>query len=52
MAKILHRLKWAANVLLGFGCFCALSENPDNFTPNIIGMACFILLIIINKDRK
>lgn len=51
MAKALHYLKWAANVLLGFGCFGALSENPDNLTPNFVGFICIALLIAINKDR-
>ena len=50
MTKTLHHIRWVANVLLGLGCFLVLNES-DSFVPNFIGLACYILLIIINRDN-
>lgn len=51
MTRTLHYLRWAVNVLLGFGCFLVLNENPETFTPNLIGLGCAALLIFLNKDK-
>ena len=40
-------IRLAINILLGLGCFAVLNES-DSFTPNLIGLACFALLIVIN----
>lgn len=53
MAKTLNILKWCVNIILGLGSWLAVSENPNDLTPNFIGLACFFLLIIINrKDER
>ena len=51
MTKAMHYCKWAINILLGFGSFLILSENPENLTPNFIGAICIALLVAINKDK-
>ena len=51
MAKTLNIIRWCVNIILGFGCFLVLNENPDDITPNFIGLICIALLIAINKDR-
>ncbi len=52
MEKALNIIRWCMNIILGTGCLLVFNENPDNFTPNLIGLACFFLLIVINNDRK
>lgn len=52
MAKTMNILKWCVNIVLGLGCWLAVSENPDNLLPNFIGIACFYLLIIINRRHE
>lgn len=42
-----RNLRLAVNILLGFGCMLVFNES-DTFTPNLIGIACFALLIAIN----
>ena len=52
MTKTLHYMRWAVNVLLGIGCFLVFNENPETFSPNLIGLACAALLIILNRDKN
>lgn len=40
-------IRLAVNILLGCGCFAVLNES-DSFAPNLFGLACFALLIVIN----
>lgn len=40
-------IRLVINIILAMGCFMVLNES-DSFTPNIIGLACFALLIAIN----
>lgn len=50
MQRVLHITRHIANVLLGIGCFAVCNES-DSFIPNFIGLGCFVLLLIINKDK-
>lgn len=50
MQRVLHITRHIANVLLGIGCFAVCNES-DTFVPNFIGLGCFVLLLIINKDK-
>lgn len=52
MTKALLILKGVANLLLSIGLFGVFNENPDNFVPNFVGLACFILLIVINRKNN
>lgn len=45
--RTIRNIRLAVNILLGCGCFLALNES-NSFTPNLIGLACFALLIVIN----
>ena len=49
LAKDIIRL--TSNVLLGLGCFFVFNEG-ESIVPNIIGLACAALLILINKDNN
>lgn len=40
-------LRLTINIVLGFGCFAMLNDS-DSFIPNLVGLACFGLLILIN----
>lgn len=51
MAKTSHYVRWTVNIILGLGCWLAVSENPYDITPNFIGLVCIALLIVINKDK-
>lgn len=42
-------IKLIINIILGFGCFLMFSES-DNFLPNLIGLACAILLVVVNAS--
>lgn len=52
MAKAKDIIKSVANYVLAIGCFAVFNENPENLWPNFIGLACFGLLIYINKDNN
>ena len=44
-------MKMAINIILGIlGLFLVFNES-DTFTPNFVGLACFALLIYINRDK-
>lgn len=44
-------IKTIINIMLGIGFFAVFNES-ETFWPNIIGLACFAALIIINGDYK
>lgn len=48
MERTLNALRWCANIILGLGCWLIVNEG-DSFVPNIIGLACAALLIVINR---
>ena len=50
MTKTLQHIRWAVNVLLGLGCLLVFNES-DSFVPNFIGLACYILLLIVNNPN-
>lgn len=50
MAKMFKTLRWCANAILCVGLIGVVNES-DTFIPNFIGLGCFIILIIINKDK-
>lgn len=52
MAKTKEIVKWCVNIILGLGCWLAVSENPYDITPNFIGLVCIALLITINKKEQ
>ena len=43
--------KTIINIMLGIGFFAVFNES-DTIIPNLIGLACFAALIIINGDYK
>ena len=45
--KLFRYLRLAVNFLLLCGCFLVFNES-ESFTPNLIGLACFAMLIVIN----
>lgn len=45
--KTLRILRFMANVILAAGCLLVFNES-DTFVPNFIGLACGVLLIVIN----
>lgn len=45
--RTIRNIRMAVNILLGCGCVMVFNES-SNFTPNLIGLACFALLIVIN----
>ena len=45
--KTFKIIRLIINIILGFGCFLVLNDS-ESFTPNLIGLACFALLIAIN----
>lgn len=42
-----RNIRLAVNILLVCGCFLVFNES-ESFTPNLIGLACFAMLIVIN----
>ena len=52
MAKILEKLRLTASVLLGFIGIPLVLNESDTFLPNIAGLVCYALLIVINKNRE
>lgn len=51
MEKTRNALRWCANIILGLGCWLIVNES-DTFVPNLVGLACAALLIVINKDNN
>ena len=51
MTKTRHIIKTVAKVLLCIGIFTVFNES-DSFTPNMVGLGCLALLIVINKDNN
>ena len=45
--KTFKIIRLVINIILGIGCFAVFNES-DSFTPNLIGLACFALLLLIN----
>ena len=43
----MRTLKTIVNIILGFGCM-AIFNDSASFMPNFFGLACFVLLIVIN----
>lgn len=52
MAKALEKLRLAASVLLGFIGIPLVLNESETFLPNIAGLVCYALLIVINKNRE
>lgn len=50
MAKTLQAAKWVVNIILGLGCWLVVNES-ETFIPNLVGLACAALLIVINRER-
>lgn len=50
MTKALNILRWLANAILMVGLFGIFNEG-DSFLPNLVGLGCFALLILINKNK-
>lgn len=50
MTKALQAAKWVVNIILGLGCWLVVNES-ESFTPNLVGLACAALLIVINRER-
>jgi len=46
-AKVFRNVRLAVNILLGCGCFLVFNDS-DSFKPNLIGLACFAVLLLIN----
>lgn len=44
-------IKFILNVVLGLGTWLILNES-DNILPNLIGMACFVTLLWLNRDME
>ena len=45
--KTIKTIRLIINILLGCGCLLVFNES-DTFAPNLIGLACFALLIVLN----
>lgn len=50
MAKTLQAAKWVVNIILGLGSWLVVNES-ETFIPNLVGLACAALLIVINRER-
>lgn len=46
----MRTIKTIINIVLCVGVLLVFNES-DTFTPNLIGIACFIGLIALNKDK-
>lgn len=46
--KLFRNVRLAVNILLGCGCFLVFNDSKT-FIPNLIGLACFVVLIAINS---
>lgn len=51
MAKTKSILKWCANIILIIGVFGVFNDS-SSFVPNFIGLGCFLMLLIINKNQQ
>ena len=45
--KTIKIIRLVINIILGIGCFGVFNES-DSFTPNLIGLVCFLALLAIN----
>lgn len=43
--------KTIINIALGFGTLLVFNES-DHFSWNLLGIACFALLIVVNCDKE
>lgn len=50
MEKTMNALRWCANITLGLGCWLIVNEGKS-LVPNLVGLACAALLVIINRDN-
>ena len=50
MEKVINAVRWCANSILSIGLIGIFSEG-SSFLPNLVGLGCFALLILINKNR-
>lgn len=50
MEKTLYYAKWVINIILGIGVFLVFNES-DTFIPNLVGLACAALLVVINREK-
>ena len=44
-------IRLVINIILAMGCFMVLNES-DSFTPNFVGLACFVVLLYINRNNN
>ena len=51
MDKTLEKLRLTASVLLGFIGIPLVFNESNTFVPNFIGLACYALLIVINRNK-
>lgn len=47
----MNTLKLILNIVLAVGCFLVFNES-DSFTPNFVGLACFVALLYINRNNN
>lgn len=50
MENTLNTIRWCANIVLGLGCWLIVNEG-ESLVPNLVGLACAALLVIINRDN-
>lgn len=43
-------LKTIISIILAIGIFGVFNES-ESFAPNFVGLACFVGLILLNKDK-
>lgn len=46
----MRTIKLIINIVLAVGCFLVFNES-DSFTPNFVGLACFVALLYINRNN-
>lgn len=44
-------IKLIVSIILAFGGMLVFNENPETFTPNFIGLACWAVVIALNADK-
>ena len=47
----MNAVKLIINIVLAVGCFLVFNES-DSFTPNFVGLACFVVLLYINRNNN
>ena len=47
----MNAVKLIINIVLAVGCFLVFNES-DSFTPNVVGLACFVALLYINRNNN